>query len=233
MGLGDLAVVVLHEVSACTVEDAGPAGAQSRGVFPAGEAESRRFDADQTHALDVDVWIEETDGVRAAAHAGDDRVGLTADLLQHLHLRLLSDDGLEVSHHHRIGMRTRHRTDDVEGTLDVGDPVAHRFVERVLERLGPTFHRHHRGTKELHPVDVRRLTLHVLGTHVDHALHTVAGGDGGARDPMLAGARLGDNPLLSHAAREQSLADGVVDLVCTGMVEVLALQVDLRATELL
>ena len=47
---------------------------------------------------------------------------------------------------------------------------------------------------------------------------------------MLAGARLGDHPLLAHAHRQQRLAHGVVDLVGTGMVQVLALQINPGAT---
>ncbi len=46
---------------------------------------------------------------------------------------------------------------------------------------------------------------------------------------MLAGARLGNDLLLAHVLGEQSLTHAVVELVRTGMVEVLALEVDLRA----
>ena len=50
---------------------------------------------------------------------------------------------------------------------------------------------------------------------------------------MHAGAGLGDDARLLHAAREQRLPYGVVDLVRTGVVQVLALDVDLRAAALL
>ena len=43
---------------------------------------------------------------------------------------------------------------------------------------------------------------------------------------MLAGARLGDDPPLAHPPGEKRLAQGVVDLVRTGVIEVLALEVD-------
>jgi siroheme synthase len=51
------------------------------------------------------------------------------------------------------------------------------------------------------------------------------------RHAVLAGAGLGDHALLAHALREQRLADHVVDLVRAGVVQVFALQVDLRAAE--
>jgi hypothetical protein len=50
---------------------------------------------------------------------------------------------------------------------------------------------------------------------------TVAG-----RDAVLAGAGLGDQPALAHAARQERLADAVVDLVSAGVVQVLALEQD-------
>ena len=48
---------------------------------------------------------------------------------------------------------------------------------------------------------------------------------------MLAGPGFRDDARLAHAPREQRLADRVVDLVRAGVVQVLALQVDLRAAQ--
>ena len=47
---------------------------------------------------------------------------------------------------------------------------------------------------------------------------------GGGGDAVLAGAGLGDDALLAHAAGEQRLAEHVVDLVRAGVGEVLALE---------
>ena len=49
---------------------------------------------------------------------------------------------------------------------------------------------------------------------------------------MLACAGLGDEALLAHSAREQRLAEGVVNLVCAGVGEILALEIDSRATKM-
>ena len=130
-------------------------------------------------------------------------------------------------------MRPGDGADDVERVLDVGHPVAHRLVERVLQRLRPGLDRHDRRAEELHAEDVLRLALDVLRAHVDDALHAEARGDRRGRDAVLAGAGLGDDARLAQALREQRLADAVVDLVRAGVVQVLALEVDLRAAELL
>ena len=50
--------------------------------------------------------------------------------------------------------------------------------------------------------------------------------------PCCPRAGFGNHPRLAHAPRQHGLADGVVDLVCTGVVEVFALEVNLRAADL-
>jgi hypothetical protein len=90
----------------------------------------------------------------------------------------------------------------------------------------------HGGAQQLHAVDVLRLARDVLAAHVHHAFHAITRGDGGGGDSMLAGAGLGDHARLAHAPGEQRLAHGVVHLVRAGVVQVLALEVDLRASQL-
>ena len=84
----------------------------------------------------------------------------------------------------------------------------------------------HLGAEQAHPLDVRLLPAHVLGAHVDDALEAEARADGRRGDAVLAGARLGDDPLLAEPAREHGLAERVVQLVRAGVEEVLALEVE-------
>src|SRR5690606_25568565 len=56
---------------------------------------------------------------------------------------------------------------------------------------------------------------------------------GGGGNAVHAGAGLGDDALLAHAPRQEDLADTVVDLVRAGVVQLLALEVDLRAAAVL
>jgi hypothetical protein len=49
---------------------------------------------------------------------------------------------------------------------------------------------------------------------------------------VLAGTGLGDDAGLAHALGQHGLADGVVDLVRAGVVQVFALEQDLRAADL-
>src|SRR5262249_11622584 len=125
------------------------------------------------------------------------------------------------------------RADDVEGVLDIGDPVAQGFVHRVLERLGARCHFADFCTHQAHTEDIRLLPLHVDRAHVDDGWKTKTGGDGRGRDAVLSGAGLRDDARLLHSSRQQDLAEAIVDFVRARVVEIFALQINLRAAEML
>ncbi len=235
VGLGDLAVLVLQDEGAVAMQHARAAPLQRCRMLAAVQPLAGGFHADEARLLVRDVGMEDAHGVAAAAHARDHRVGvLGGDALLGQHAGHLpeafgADHALEVAHHHGIGVRARHRADDVEGVVHVRDPVAHGLVERVLERAAARLHGHHGGAQQLHAIDVRALALHVFRAHVHHAFEAVAGADGGRGHSVLARAGLGDHARLAHASGEHGLADHVVDLVRARVVEVFPLEEDLRA----
>ena len=176
--------------------------------------------------------MEQPDGVRAAADAGDGVVGQAALSLQHLRPRLAADDALEVATIAGIRVRPHDAADEVVGGRDVGHPVAHGLVDGVLKRALTAGDGHDLGAQEPHAEDVGGLPRHVDFAHVDDALEAEVGADGRGRDAVLAGAGLGDDARACPAACAEPLAEGVVDLVCAGVGQVLALEVDLRAAQL-
>ena len=145
---------------------------------------------------------------------------------QHLRARLVADHPLEVADHRRERVRAGDGAEDVVRRLDVGDPVAERLVDRVLERARAGGHRDDLGAEQPHAGDVERLAAGVLLAHVDGAGQPHQGRRGRRRDAVLAGAGLGDDPRLADPLGEQRLAEHVVDLVRAGVVEVLALEQD-------
>ncbi len=231
MRLDDLTVFVLKQIGAISVQHARPACAQGRRMLAARYPQSTRLHADKLHRLVGNIGIEDAHRVRAPADAGDHRVRLAAAQFRHLGQALATDNRLEVAHHHGVRVRTSDGPDDVEGVVDVGDPVAHRFVQRVLQRFRARSDRHHRRPEKLHAIDVLHLALDVLGAHVHHAFHAVARRHRRGRHTVHSGAGFGDHARFAHAPREKRLADGVVDLVSAGMVEILALDVDLGSAE--
>jgi hypothetical protein len=103
------------------------------------------------------------------------------------------------------------------------------FVHRVLERAAPLSTGAHFRTQQLHPEHIGRLPFNVARTHIDDAGQAEARADGGSGNAMLASAGLGNDARLAHPDGEQNLADAVVDLVRAGVVELVALEPDLRA----
>jgi hypothetical protein len=168
-----------------------------------------------------------------AADGRDQRIRQAAFARHHLLARLVADHRLEIAHHLRIGMRPRHGADAIERVLDMGHPVAQRLVERILQRARPRLDGHHFGAQQLHAEDVGLLALDVDLAHEHDAFQPEAGTRRGGGDAVLAGAGLGDDPVLAHAAREQDLAHDVVDLVGARMVELVALEIDLGPAEVL
>ncbi len=117
------------------------------------------------------------------------------------------------------------------GRFHIGDPVTDRFIDRVLQRARPAFHRPHLRAEELHAIDVRCLPGDVFRAHVHDALEPELRADRRRRHAMLAGAGLGDDPPFPQSLGEERLAERVVDLVRARVGEVLTLEQDLRPTD--
>ena len=106
-----------------------------------------------------------------------------------------------------------HGPEQVVRAVDVGDPVAERLVDGVLESPGAGLHGDDLGAEHAHTGDVEGLPLGVDLAHVDGAVEAEERAGGGGGDAVLAGAGLGDDPRLAHALGEQGLPEHVVDLV--------------------
>ena len=131
----DLAVIVHQQIGAVAVQHARPA-ARDRGRVQLRQPVAGGFDPEYFDTGIVEKRMKQSDGIGAAADAGDQRIRQPAFGLLHLGAGLDADDRLEVAHHHRIGMRARDGADAVKRIVHVGDPVAQRLVHRVLQRAG-------------------------------------------------------------------------------------------------
>lgn len=134
--LGDLALLVLEDVTAGAVQDARLARGQGGRVLAGLDAVSGGLEADQADVGVRDEGVEEADGVGAAADAGRDGVRQPSGALQDLAAGLDADDPVEVADHGREGVRAGDRAEEVVGAVHVGDPVAERLVDGVLEGAG-------------------------------------------------------------------------------------------------
>ena len=120
----------------------------------------------------------------------------------------------------------------VVGVLGIGDPIAKCLVDGSPQGGVAGGDRLDAGTEEPHALHVRSLALDVDGAHVHRAVETHPGTGGGGRHPVLAGPGLGDHTACPHLPGQQRLTNGVVDLVGTGVGQVLTLQPDLATPRL-
>src|SRR6266545_2968302 len=228
----DLPIFVLQHVRACALEYTQLSAAEARRMIAKCLAAPAGL---HTAQVDMRIWdegAEDADRVRSTANTGDHHIGQSPGGLLDLLARLPANHALEVAHHRWVGVRAKRRAKQVVG-VGVGDPVAHRFVDRVFERLAAGGHAAHLGAKQAHAEHIRLLAPDIFGAHVDDAFNTQHGAHRGGRDTMLARAGLGDDPGLAHTFGQQPLAERVVDFMRAGMRQVLALEVDLRAAAVL
>ena len=87
----------------------------------------------------------------------------------------------------------------------------------------------HLSSQHLHALHIGMLTLHIGSAHENLALHVHQGTDRSSCHTVLTSTRLSDDASLAHLLRHQNLTDGIVDLVRTGMVQVLTLQIQLAS----
>lgn len=115
----------------------------------------------------------------------------------------------------------------------MNNPGPERLVDGVTECSGAGLDRDDLGTEELHSEDVEGLAADIFGAHVDGALHAELCAYGCSGHTVLACTGLGDDFGLSEAASDQNLAEGVVDLVGTSVVEILTLEPDVGTVAVL
>ena len=194
-------------------------------------AKPQRLDADDLHGI-VEERHEHADGIAAAAHARRHDIGQETHHVLELLTRLDADDGLEVAHHHREGMRPDGRADAVDRLLVVRQIILKSRIDRLLERLRAARDGHDLRAEHLHARHIRRLLLDVDFAHVDRAVKPEEGRRRRKRHAVLSRARLRNDALLAHELRQKAFAHAVIELVCARMIQVLALQIDLAVADL-
>src|SRR5262245_55031167 len=229
----NLTGIILQEVAERAVQDTRAPCGEGGGMTVGVETVASGFYTDQ---LDVRIrheLMEDAHCVGTAAHTGNNsgrgRLRQGMQLLP----RLATDNCLKVPHQTRIGIGAYHRADDVVAVLNGRHPIAHGFVGRIFQCLCARCHGAHIGAQQFHAIHIERLTLYILGTHVNHTFESEERTHGGGRHTVLTGAGLGYDASLVHAAREQDLTERVVDLVRARVIQVLALQVHFHATNAL
>src|SRR5215203_7509942 len=108
MGQSDLALLVLQKITLGTLEDAGCCtGHETCGVLAQALAGAARLYAHHSNAWVVQEFMKQTDRIRSASNASDEKIGQPPFLCDDLFTSLLTDNTLEVPHHEGVGVRTQ------------------------------------------------------------------------------------------------------------------------------
>src|SRR5271168_5248555 len=112
------------------------------------------FDADHANRGIAEKCVEQADGVRATTDAGEKSGGEETLGGEDLLARLAADYGLKIADHLRVRVSAEDGAEQVVRGADVGDPIAHGFVDGVFERAAAEVHAGDGGAEHLHAHDV-------------------------------------------------------------------------------
>ena len=126
-------------------------------------------------------------------------------------------------------MRARCGTNEIKGGVDIGDPIAQRFIHRVFKGAAPGAHRYDFSAEQFHAKHIWLLALYILRAHKHYTRQVKTRTNRRCSDAMLARTGLGNDAGLAHALGEQNLAQAIIDLMRAGVVELIALKIDFRA----
>ena len=104
-------------------------------------------------------------------------------------------------------MRPEHRAEEIVTVADVGHPVAHRLIDRILQRAAAGRHTLNGRAEQVHAHDIQCLAGHVVGAHVDVAFESEQCTCRGGRNTVLSRAGLGNDACFPHPLREQRLTE--------------------------
>lgn len=200
-------------------------------MIPRIQALTGRFDPDDFHGKVLHKGIKETDGIRPAPNRRHHIIREPAFFLQDLGSGFPADDRLKMADHQGVGMGPHRRPKQVKAVGvpgEIHECLVHRFFQRAVPGRGGD----DLGPEQLHAEDVERLALHIQFAHKNQTFQSHERRGGGGGHSVLPGPGFGDDLLLPEAFRQQDLAQGVVDLVGSGVVQVFPLEVDLGSAHL-
>ncbi|KAI9910501.1 hypothetical protein PsorP6_010249 [Peronosclerospora sorghi] len=192
-----------------------------------------RVDTVDGHPCLLHKRVKYANGFSPAAYTGDNRIGQSSPLVVQLGFDFASNDALKAAHERRKRVRTNGRTNNVVRRLDVRDPVPNRFVQGILERLGPARDGNHFYPQHLHAKDIERLALRIDIAHVHDTVETEQGTRRGRGHTMLPRSRLGNNARLAKPLGQHGFPQCIFNLVGARVGQVLAFEPNLLTLRIL
>mmetsp|Transcript_9355 Transcript_9355/g.20199 ORF Transcript_9355/g.20199 Transcript_9355/m.20199 type:complete len:541 (+) Transcript_9355:716-2338(+) len=175
-------------------------------------------------------WMEGTNRVGSPTNTGNDRIWQLSGLLEHLLTHFFAHDTLEIAHNRGEWVGPNSRSNQVVRVSNIGNPIAHGFVDSILQCGLSVVHWDYLCSQCVHSENIQLLAFTIHGTHVDNALQSHLSTNGGGGNSVLTRTSFGNNTGLSNAFGQQSLSNGVVDFVRTSVCQILAFEPNSGAT---
>ena len=228
---GDLPIFVLAEQALHPVEYANPSRADGccrlKGIDPAACC----LTADQLHLRVLDKMIERADRIGASAYTRKHAVRQPSFPLKDLRPCFPGDHRLEIPHDGGKWVRPH---DGAEAIMRVRDPVRplpECLRDSILQGCRAAGDRNHVSSQKLHFINIQRLALSVNLPHEDDTFHSEIRRSGRSRDAMLSRSGLRDQARFSHFPGKEGLPKHIVDLMGTGKIQILPLEINLCASQ--
>src|ERR1043165_2025912 len=140
---------------------------------------------------------------------------------------------MKVPDHQRIRMRAVSCAQNVMSAADIGDPIAHRFVDCFFQSSLTRLYGHDFRAEHFHAKDIEALAFAIDRAHVNDAFEAKHRRDRRSGNAVLAGTGFGNYAGLAHAFGEENLANAIIDFVGAGVKEVLSFEIDFCAAKFL
>ena len=189
------------------------------------------LDSDHTDVI-IEKRMEQAHGIGAAADTRNQGVRKLPLGFDNLFFDFPPDNTLEVTHHGRIRVGPGNCPNNVEGVFDIGDPISERFIHGIFQGRCAACYRYNFGTQQFHAENVGGLTFDVGFAHIDDTRKIKQGADGRRGHTMLAGACFCNDPLFAHSTGKEDLSERIVNLVRSGVVELITLKVNPGSAQL-
>ena len=88
--------------------------------------------ADKTNIFILNEIVEGSDGIGAAAYAGQDNIRKSSLFFQHLFFDFLGDHGLEITYDGRERVRAHNRSQYIMGICNTVCPLTHGLGNGIL-----------------------------------------------------------------------------------------------------
>src|ERR1700676_2550946 len=109
-------------------------------MLPEAISATSRLHANELYCFVFNEFVKNSDRIRSAAYAGDDRSGQLAFSLHNLRARFAANHLMKIPHHGWIRMSPQNASKQIMRGPHIGQPVAHGQLDGVFSPARTRLH---------------------------------------------------------------------------------------------